>query len=807
MHFALRRFRSERIVVTLRLLLAAATACAWTIAVALKPMFTQAVHTGLPGQQRAYTLGRIAAESRSVQLGFGLRSYEALEEWSKQRSGYAACGHATGPMNFPDRHRASVRLVTRDCLGALAAPLIAGRLFDGTEHATGTSSHVCIVSQRTAERLAGQVEVGKTLHGLDRDCTIVGIMSASVSGFSPEGSDDDLWMPLESSPGVAFSQLADLESMPMIHLAIVAARDDMAAPNRDELEALLHRTSDFANQQRLVVEPGVSTDIGHRRDVANLQATALLVAVALFIATLGNSALLTESVLMARRHTLAIRTAVGASPARLLRELIAESAVFALLGSALGVLAAYGLLQLAIDVDGNFDGTPVTAAMLAAPVTFALAATLVQLVAATLISAARHVRMTGSALAEGLARNRSSAFLRSMLRIQLFAAALVLMVTVASIGRFYRLLPSDAGMDMSDMTIVRIRDSQFRYMSDDPRIQPIVTESVGRLRSVPGIESASVASLAPVGIDDEFRKLEFPGSVRPITVRVVRVLDRYAGAVGLQILRGTAKDFDEMAPATAFIDDALLARYQGMPPDTIRFVHEIGASGTREFKVRGVVRRMIHGTTRGPAASPIWQPNPDDPYSNGEFPTLYLPYDGFADPVFIVRSRLAPGDIARRVGEIWAQASPTGRVTSFVTATETLQALVAKEKLLGIVFAIGSITLLLIVAAAMFGSIAVTMATRQRNSAIALALGAPPTRLLRRELGWSATTSLLSTCAALPLAYFAVALIGDAIPMDLAETVRSFGISAGIMVVVAVVAMLPLTVRIANTNPNVLLRV
>ncbi len=779
------------------------------IAAALKPMFTQAVWTGLPGQQRAHTLGRIATDSPSVQLGFGLRSYETLAEWSKRRNGYAACGHASGSMNFPDGQRASVRLVTRDCLGALAAPLIAGRLFDGIEHATGTSSRVCIVSQRFAERLPGQVEVGKTLHGVDRDCTIVGIIAAGVAGFSPDGGNDDLWMPLESSPGVAFSQLADLESMPMIHLAIVADRVDAPAPSRDELEALLHGTTDFANPQRLVVEPGVSTDIGRSRDIASLQSTAFLVALALFIATLGNSALLNESMLMARRDTLAIRTAVGASPARLLRELVAESAVIALLGSLIGVLAAFGLLQLAIDidVDSYSAGTTVPAAMVAGPVAFALAATLVQLIVATVISSLRHVGMTGSNLAEALARSRSSTLLKWMLRVQLFAAALVLMVTVASIGRFYRLLPSDAGMDMNDMTIVRIRDSQFRFMSDDPRIQPIVRESLGRLRSIPGIDSASVANLAPVGIDDEFRKLEFPGRTKPINVRIVRVFDRYSTAVGLQILRGTAKDFDEMAPATAFIDDALLARYQGTPPDTVRFVHAIGASGTREYQVRGVVRRMIHATTRGPAASPIWQPNPDDPYSNGEFPTLYLPYDGFADPVFIVRSRLPPGDIARRIGELWKQASPTGRVASFITASETLQALVAKEKLIGIVFGIGSITLLLIVTAAMFGSIAVTMATRQRHSAIALALGARPMRLLRRELGGSATSSLLSTFAALPLAYFVVAITGDAIPMDTAEAIRCFGISASIMVVVAVAAILPLTIRIANTNPNVLLRV
>jgi hypothetical protein len=486
---------------------------------------------------------------------------------------------------------------------------------------------------------------------------------------------------------------------------------------------------------------------------------------------------------------------------------MADASSFALAGSVLGVAAAWGLLWLVsarID-DAGID--PGSASSLVIPALIALAAALVQLLMATLVSAPRHVGLRGPIAGSALARAQSSRHVRWMVGLQLVAAAVVVMVSAATLERFHRLLPSDTGFAQDNTTFVRIRDSRFGLMTSDTRVDPLIGEVLARLRGMPQVSAATAASLQPMGNDETIGRLKVAGTDRPLDVRYVEVGDRYATTLGLQVVRGTRREFDEIHPGDAFIDDALVRRLGDTVPDTLTFTHAVGASRTTQFKVRGVVRRVIHDTTRGPQPNMFWQPAADAGHAGGEFPTIYVPYDGCSDPVFIIRASLPPAEIARRVGDVWAQVSPTGGVASFTSASDALEPLVARDRLIGVIFSLGSVALLLIVAAAMFGTLAVSLAARQQRAAIELALGAGPRRLTLRELRSAAVASSVASLLALPVACLAVAYLGDATPMDAMETTRAFSLALIVLTLVTVGAVLPLALRVGRTSPNVLLRV
>lgn len=801
-----RNLRSDKAVSALRLLLAAATACAWMIAAALKPLLTPQGNTGLPAQSSAWTLTAIDPESQEVQSRFGLAALDGLLDWARREQGRAACGHVATEFATNAGERIPARQVSAGCLTALGAPVIRGRLWTEREHDRGTDAQACLVSERLVLRHGGALAVGDVLHGTTASCTVIGVVARSVVGFTPEDRVDDLWLPLEASPGFSYHQLSELGRTSMLRMTAIRPADDGETAPADVLDAILRHAGALEAGHRVVLEPGIAVDMERVHLVDRMQSTALLIALALFVATVGNSILLTESVLSARRHSLAVRTAVGASPIRLLREILADSAVVATAGAVIGVAGAWGLLRLvAAKIDASWTGTG-TAAPLVVPALVAFAVTLGQLLVATLVAAPRHIGLGTPITRSGLARSPSSTFVRWMVGLQLMAAAAVVMITAATVERFSRLLPADPGLASNDVTFVWIRDTRFRLLSSDARIDPLVAEVLARLRGMPEVAAATTASMQPIGNDETIGRLQLPGMDRPLDVRYVQVGDRYATTLGLSIVRGSRQDLDEIRPGTAFVDDALVRKLGDRMPEELTFTTGIGATRTTRFQVRGVTRRVIHDTTRGPRGNMFWQPDAGAAGTGGEFPTVYLPFDGCSDPVFIVRAAAPPAEVARRVGALWSEVSPTGTVSSFTSASDALEPLIGKDRMIGALFTLGSAALLVIVAAAMFGTIAVSLAARQQRAAIELALGAVPHRLTLRELRRAVLASVVASLLALPIALLAVAFLGDALPMDAAETTHAFALATIVLATVTVLAVLPLSIRIGRTPPNVLLR-
>ncbi len=219
-----------------------------------------------------------------------------------------------------------------------------------------------------------------------------------------------------------------------------------------------------------------------------------------------------------RRREIAVRGALGASRLRLLRQFVTEGVVLAAAGSVLGLTGAYGAMRLL----AKFIPTDMMASMpylrgLGLNLHVMLFASVILLTSAGLFSLTPMLRLPMGAIREGLADGGRGAagttwrrFGSNLVVVEL-AAAMVLLVGAGLLGKsFYRLLHVDTGMEPDHLAAIAVVTPATAYAKDAPRIA-LERQVLGRVRSLPGVTSAGIASDLPVGDGDGTTTLRIAG--------------------------------------------------------------------------------------------------------------------------------------------------------------------------------------------------------------------------------------------------------------------------------------------------------
>ena len=212
---------------------------------------------------------------------------------------------------------------------------------------------------------------------------------------------------------------------------------------------------------------------------------------------------------MSRQGEMRIRTAVGAARGRLVRQLFAESAALALLGTATGVLIAVWSVEAVRALGGGglprLDSLRVDGSVLM----FACAAGLVSCLTFGLAPAVYATRVDlRSALDEGARYTIRSTRLRHTLVVVEVALALLLMVGAGLLGNsFIRLMNVDPGFDVEGTLAVPIGHRPASYPAD--RVADFYRDLLDRVRAIPGVTAAGATTTNP------FRQGGFSNNVTP----------------------------------------------------------------------------------------------------------------------------------------------------------------------------------------------------------------------------------------------------------------------------------------------------
>lgn len=502
-----------------------------------------------------------------------------------------------------------------------------------------------------------------------------------------------------------------------------------------------------------------------------------------------------------RRHEFGIRTAIGASPWRIARQLLTESVLIAALGALLGLTIARSGLNF---FERVYAAEKLAPAALPIDVT-SLALTLVLTVVTTILvglypalNAARgatraHIAESGSGTTTAGARGR----LRHGLVVGQVAASLVLLIGAALLARsFMNLLALDGGVATERVTSVRAEPLEARSTPED--VARYVERIVGALSAIPGVESAASSnSLQPLRGGGFRSRVGVAGSTPepsagPI-IAYAGVTPEFFDTLEIPLLRGRL--FGESAPqnSSAVINQSL-ARLLWPNEDPVG----------RQFRLEAEPERGWITVTGVSGDVLTWDSSGDEP-----LPTAYFDAASFdVLPIFFfVKTFRADQIIGLDTVSRAIESLDIDVRRVVVTPMETVaRDPFWRQRMFSLWFTAFGIAALVLTGIGIYGVLAYLVSQRWREIGIRMAVGAERHDVLLMILGQAARLVgagiLVGLVGAYLLARGMRALLFGVESLDMAVFI---GVAVFLAVAVMASSLMP-AIRAARMDANVLLR-
>src|SRR4051812_34484591 len=508
---------------------------------------------------------RVAAPDRGATAGISIPQYQSLAASPGPFEAVAALGAGTRPTlaGLGEARRFNDECVTASMFRVLGTPPLLGRVFSDADDRPGAPRVVVLSYDFWRRELGGSADVlGRSLTIDATPATIVGVMPRRFSGPLSHNNNDG-WMPLGSafstgaSPGCRVLGLAPAWSVNVFVRVAPGASFDGAAAQATASAGIEHIA--MANG-KLGAHLTLTPIEEHTFDDVRTPLLALLGAVGLvLLIACANVANLQLERVFGRRRELAVRMAIGATRARVVRQALLENVLLYLAGCAAGALIAGWTLDLIVALMPgsvpHLNDIHLDARVLSA--TFAVSA-----IAGLVVGVAPALQASSPSLIDDLRASFRTATprgvrLRRALVIGQVALSLTLLVGAALMIRtFLTLRPTNPGFTSSDKVTTTIRLQGTR--AAEPGV--FFGELLDRVSRLPGVQGVTGSTYLPVS-----------GSVGIATVRTgdtpVEVLSgivmpNYFDEMRIAVVRGRAFETAD-GPGTrpvAIVNDAFLRR-------------------------------------------------------------------------------------------------------------------------------------------------------------------------------------------------------------------------------------------------------
>jgi putative ABC transport system permease protein len=675
-----------------------------------------------------------------------------------------------------------------------------GRFFRPSEEEAGQDGVVVLSHRFWLERFGGRADAIGTHMRLDaRDYEIVGV---APPGFAFPTAEARLWtpevrfVPTPGKPEVrVFPAIARLRPGASMQQATAEGTAASRGVSRSFVDDLLFGKGGPMDVELVrMLDEAVST-------VKPALVAAGAGVVLLLLVACANVANLLLAAGVARRRELAVRAALGASRAQLLRLMLLEHAALA----AAGLGAAWFIAVLLVDAlplvapagFPRLDTVAVTARVMAASGGAAAIAVLL----AGVLPAWRGSRGQVTAALkddDGRSAGETSARLRTTLLVVEAALALVLVVGALLLARSVdRLQRVDAGYDASNVLSARIELSGPEDAPDaGARRAALVDGVLRRVRALPGVRAAGAGNMAPFGDSITLTSFDLPGGGdRAAEADSHIVTPGFAEALRLRLIEGRAfTPFDPVRGGPVLVNETFARRYlnDGRPVAGRPFPITTEDGQAPASLIAGVVRDIRPAGPRSEPRAEIYQlAGPDRPI--GGAIELVIRNDG--DPLSLVP---ALRDIVRSEDRGAA-------VHTIGTLAGRLSTSIASPRFFAIVIAVFASLALTLAAIGLYGVLSYTVTLRRRELGIRAALGASRSDLLRLVVrqGLAATAAglALGTALSLGAAWLMRSLLFGVEPTDVPSYL---GAAAALLAVALAACLLPAR-RAAASDPSVAL--
>jgi predicted permease len=508
--------------------------------------------------------------------------------------------------------------------------------------------------------------------------------------------------------------------------------------------------------------------------------------------------------LTSRHREIAVRTALGASRSRLLRQLLVESIVLALMGGCAGLLlATWGIDALWLSQAGTIPRLESVTLDLRV-LSFTLGLTLVTGLTFGIIPALRLTRSDphaglreGSRSATGSPRVGGA---RSGLVVAEVALAVVLLSGAGLLLRsFARLLEVNPGFRVDNVLTAQITLPRVKY-ADQSRRVALYEQLNARIASTPGVQAVGLVSSAPLGdgVGYEAFDIEHAPATDPTMAQDAELMvatSAYFTALNIPLLSGRLFGPGDRvdAPDVAVISQTMARRYwKGRAPLGVRITRDDPADpAARWYTIVGIVGDVRH-----------------ENLSEAAYPQLYLPMAQAAGRRMILTARVSgdPLQVVTVLRRTLAELDSQVPLSNVRTMRERVAESVARPRTSATLLGIFAATALLLAVVGVYGVIAYGVTQRTRELGIRVALGARPRQILRLVMGQGMAPVVaglgLGLLSALAATRVLRSLLFEVGPVDL----LTYTMVTGSVLVAAMVASYSPARRATRVDPIVALR-
>jgi predicted permease len=743
-----------------------------------------------------------------------LVSYPTLQDWAASGAGFTGMAWIRGTGLTMDREEGPRRVVAGYVSPGFfkimgQAPAL-GRTFTPEEEAAGGPDVIVISHDFWQKAFGGDPQIiGKTLRLDSTSAEVIGVMAKGF-GYPPWAES---WRPLGRLAGrdrVLTSREFHVDSRAIARLA----------PGVDTKRAtqLLSQVQKRVSETYPEAEADWTTaSVSPLRDeiVGNVKSALLAlggaVALILLVAcvNLANLAAVRGS---SRGREVAIRLALGASRARVVRHLATESFVMAILGGSLGiVLATRAVAWLRVTAPFGLPRADEIALDVRA-VAVASTITVVTAVLFGVFPALRAALGGGSPFALLVGRgsgggSRREARGRALLTGAQFALALVLLVGAGLLAQSYRrVLAAQLGFDPHNVFSIAIEPP--KQYGEATAAVDLYQRVLERLRREPGVDQAAVVNFLPSGNAGVFTRIEIPG--RPANSQDVAIYvtasEAYLKTLGIPLVRGRWFTEQEMrTPGDGIvISETVAKRYW---PDQ----NALGKPLTifRSSQARAGFGQPVSSVVIGVVAD-VKQFGPESQPQ----PAVYVPISAepWAWVSFAVRVRevggATPAALRRAVLEVEPKLLPLRADTGleFNAVENALSgALAPRRYLLGLVGGFSTCALLL-AAFGVYGVASYAVSRRTQEFGIRLALGATVDEIVRSVIRWGIQLAVSGCVVGLIVAFGLARLIRSLLFNTSPTDVTVLVVVPLLLIVIGAVAVYLPARRASRVDPIVALR-
>ncbi len=477
--------------------------------------------------------------------------------------------------------RVSGELVTGNYFPVLGLQPAVGRLITPEDDQTPDAHPVTVLGYGLWKRRFGSDPsiVDKTVNINGHTYTVIGVAPSEFTGVE-RGSTVDLYLPIMMTNQAMPSWRDDNGESPLDMRTMswieVMGRLKPGVTKEQAAASLSHLAGQLKAQGLVNVDPQIVLNDGSKgtdwrvRDMSSWLFLLLIAVGLVLLIACANVANLLLARATARRKEIAIRLAVGAGRGRLIRQLLTESLVLAGVGGTLGVLIAVWLIDVlegfkpaaSFSLDIQLDARVLAfsiAVSLVTGILFGIAPAL-QASRPDLVTA---LKEDSGKTSRGLRRLS----LRNVLvTVQVALSLLVLVLAGLCVRSLQNLQAIDAGFDPAKILVTSLNVSLNGY--EEERGKQFYSQLVERVSALPGVESAGVAVIVPLGGGGMRRSVQIPGQEQPegappINFNMNIVDHNYLRTMGISLVEG--RDFTpqdaEGSEKVVIVNEAVARRY------------------------------------------------------------------------------------------------------------------------------------------------------------------------------------------------------------------------------------------------------